>query len=104
MGADRQLLEPVGRLEGILDGRDAAAVRESLYAAVAAAEPGSVCVVDVSSATLVDLTVLRAMAVATRYADRRGVRVVVHGGSAAARRCAQLAGLGRWIHWDRAAG
>ena len=104
MGAASQLLEPVGRLEGVLDGRDAPAVRDALYAAVAAAEPGSVCVLDVSHATLVDLTVLRAVAVASRHAERNGVRVVLRGGSAAARRCAQLAGLSRWIHWDRSPG
>lgn len=93
-------VEPVLRLAGVLDGRHAPVVRQRLYAAVAEAEPGSICVVDCSEVTLVDLTVLRAVAVATRHADRRGVKVVLRGGSAAVRRCAQLAGLARWIRWD----
>lgn len=100
MGVTQQLLEPVGRLDGVLDGRDAPAVREALYAAVASATPGSTCVVDVSGATLMDIHFLRAIAVASRHAERVGVRVVLRGGSAAARRCARLAGLSRWIHWD----
>ena len=103
MGVTAAIAHDTVNLRGVLDGRDAPAVRAAVYAAVAdaAREPGSTCLVDLSDATLVDLTILRALAVASRHADRLGVRVVLRGDSAAMRRCTQLSGLGRWLRWER---
>ncbi|QWC84797.1 STAS domain-containing protein [Nocardioidaceae bacterium] len=101
MGNAQATAEDVVRLEGVLDGRHAPAVRAALYETLASVRHGGTCTVDLSAATLVDLTVLRAVAVASRHAERAGVHVVLRGGPAAVRRCVQLSGLGRWLRWDR---
>jgi anti-anti-sigma factor len=81
-------------LAGSLDVRCTAELRVVLYAMLARM-PGQV-VVDIDRVESIDLTTLKLIAVANRFAERQGRRVVLRGGSPAVRRLLHLSHL-RWM-------
>jgi anti-anti-sigma factor len=81
-------------LSGALDVRCTAELRAALYTLLAKV-PGEV-VVDIDGVEGVDLTTLKLIAVANRFAERQGRRVVLRGGTPAVRRLLHLSHL-RWM-------
>jgi anti-anti-sigma factor len=81
-------------LSGSLDVRCTAELRAALYALLAQA-PGGI-VVDIDRVESIDLTTLKLIAVANRFAERQGRRVVLRGGTPAVRRLLHLSHL-RWM-------
>ncbi len=90
------------RFAGVLDGRCAPRVRDLVYDSVAGSS-GPV-VLDLTDVELVDLTVVRMLAVASRQAERRGTRLVLRGCGSAVRRMVQLSGCGRWLRLEGSVG
>jgi anti-anti-sigma factor len=81
-------------LSGSLDVRCTAELRVALYALLAQV-PGGI-VVDIDRVESIDLTTLKLIAVANRFAERQGRRVVLRGGTPAVRRLLHLSHL-RWM-------
>lgn len=82
-------------LHGYVDVRCTAELRELLYALVDRVEAGggADAVVDLSDVESIDMTALKLMAVASRVARRRGVRVLLRGASTGVRRLLHLTHL-----------
>ena len=78
-------------VQGVLDVRCTAELRERLYELIDRAE-GTV-VVDITAVESVDMTSLKLLAVANRVAGRRGGRVVLRGASIGVRRLLHLTHL-----------
>lgn len=87
--------EDVLVLHGYVDVRCTAELRELLYALVDRVEAvgGADAVVDLSDVESVDMTALKLLAVASRVARRRGVRVLLRGASTGVRRLLHLTHL-----------
>ena len=81
-------------LSGALDVRCTAELRFTLYTLLANV-PGDV-VVDIDRVETIDLTTLKMIAVANRFAERQGRRVVLRGGTPGVRRLLHLSHL-RWM-------
>jgi anti-anti-sigma factor len=80
-------------LSGALDVRRTAELRVTLYTLLGKV-PGDV-VVDIDRVETIDLTTLKMIAVANRFAERQGRRVVLRGGTPGVRRLLHLSHL-RW--------
>jgi anti-anti-sigma factor len=81
-------------LSGVLDVRCTAELRVALYTLLGKV-PGQV-VVDIDRVEGIDLTTLKLIAVANRFAARQGRQVVLRGGTPAVRRLLHLSHL-RWM-------
>ena len=81
-------------LSGAVDVRCTAELRVALYTLIGKV-PGEV-VVDIDRVESFDLTTLKLIAVANRFAERDGRRVVLRGGTPAVRRLLHLSHL-RWM-------
>ena len=89
-------------LEGQLDGRRSAEVREALYDHIQQ-HPDSDVVVDLSRVESIDGTTLRMLAAAALRLERAGRRVVLRGCSPALRRMFAFTGWRRVFHLERPA-
>jgi anti-anti-sigma factor len=81
-------------LSGALDVRCTADLRVAVYSLLGRVE-GDV-VVDIDRVDSIDMTTLKLLAVANRFAEREGRRVVLRGGSPGVRRLLHLSHL-RWM-------
>jgi len=81
-------------LAGALDVRCTADLRVAVYALLGRTH-GDV-VVDIDRVESIDMTTLKLLAVANRFAEREGRRVVLRGGSPGVRRLLHLSHL-RWM-------
>ncbi len=81
-------------LSGALDVRCTADLRAAVYSLLGRTE-GDV-VVDIDHVESIDMTTLKLLAVANRFAEREGRRVVLRGGSPGVRRLLHLSHL-RWM-------
>lgn len=86
-------------LRGDLDGRSTQEVRAALYDRLGACD-GDV-VVDLTEVTAADVIGLRVLAAASRYADRRGRRIVLRGAGGGIRRLLHLSHLVRVVELER---
>jgi anti-anti-sigma factor len=81
-------------LSGVLDVRCTAELRVALYAVLGKVRGDAI--VDIDRVEGIDLTTLKLIAVANRFAERQGRRVVLRGGTPAVRRLLHLSHL-RWM-------
>ena len=92
---------PILVLAGEFDVRSTTEVRSALYDHLE--EHDADVVVDLSQVTHVDLTALRVLAVATRFAERAGHHLVLRGCRPAVRRLLHLSHLFRLVEVERSA-
>ncbi len=95
--------QPVLRVSGDLDVRSTAKLRAAVHAHVRSRgeDLTAPVVIDISDVRSVDATALKVIAVASREAQRHGVRLVLRGACPAVRRMLHLTHLIRLIEVER---
>jgi anti-anti-sigma factor len=91
---------PILLLSGDLDVRSTGEVRNAVYDHLRVSDEGAVTI-DVSEVETIDLTALRVLAVASRFALRDGQRIVLRGACPAVRRMLHLSHLVGFFEVER---
>ncbi len=91
---------PVLRLSGDLDVRSTGEVRNAVYDHLRSNDAGAITI-DLTEVETIDLTALKLLAVASRFALSSGQRIVLRGACPAVRRMLHLSHLVRFFEIER---
>ncbi|KAA1428862.1 STAS domain-containing protein [Nocardioides antri] len=93
---------PILLLSGDFDVRSTGEVRNAVYDHLRGNDEGAITI-DMTEVETIDLTALKVLAVASRFALRRGQRIVLRGTCPAVRRMLHLSHLVRFFELEREA-